>query len=46
LCAITQIRHDPCMIDVFVSITRFMAGEAPRPWWDYTEERKRVMARG
>ena len=40
LCAITGRRHDPCVIDVFMSITRFMAGEAPRPWWEYTATRK------
>ena len=37
---ITKGRHDPCIINVFISITRFMAGESPRPWWDYTVERK------
>ncbi len=36
----TGQRHDPCVIDVFISVTRFMAGEDPRPWWDYTAERK------
>jgi len=40
LCSITATRHDPCVIDVFLSVTRFMAGEAPRPWWAYTAERK------
>lgn len=40
LCAITGRRHDPCVIDVFMSITRFMAGEPPRPWWEYTATRK------
>ena len=40
LCDKTGIRHDPCVIDVFLSITRFMDGEPPRPWWDYTDERK------
>jgi hypothetical protein len=40
LCDLTAIRHDPCMIDVFISITRFIAGEAPKPWWAYTHERK------
>lgn len=43
LCELTGTRHDPCMIDVFISITRFMDGEAPRPWWDYTDERKSVL---
>lgn len=46
LCVLTQIRHDPCLLDVFISITRFMAGEAPRPWWAYTAERKRTTGRG
>ena len=26
LCAKTSTRHDPCAIDVFISITRFMGG--------------------
>ena len=46
LCDITQVRHDPCVIDVFISITRFMNGEAPRPWWDYTDERKQAVGQG
>ncbi|MCV2358566.1 helix-hairpin-helix domain-containing protein [Paucibacter sp. TC2R-5] len=40
LCTVTGVRHDPCVIDVFMSVTRFMAGDAARPWWDYTPERK------
>jgi hypothetical protein len=28
------------VLDVFLSITRFMAGDAPQPWWHYTAERK------
>jgi len=43
LCEKTASRHDPCVIDVFMSVTRFMAGEAARPWWDYTEERKQLL---
>ncbi len=43
LCAITATRHDPCVIDVFISVTRFMGGEEPRPWWTYTEERKQIL---
>ena len=42
LCRVTGVRHDPCALDVFMSITRFMDGEAPRAWWDYTPERKRM----
>lgn len=40
LCALTGLRQDPCVLDVFVSVIRFMDGEEPRPWWFYTPERK------
>ncbi|MCS6193294.1 helix-hairpin-helix domain-containing protein [Shewanella baltica] len=43
LCNKTGQRHDPCMIDVFISITRFMAGEDAQPWWFYTDERKNTL---
>jgi Pathogenicity locus len=43
LCLKTGLRHDPCVIDVFMSITRFMDGDEPRPWWAFTEERKRLL---
>lgn len=40
LCTLTKARHDPCVIDVFISVIRFMEGEEPKPWWDYSKERK------
>lgn len=40
LCTVTNARHDPCVLDVFISVTRFMSGEAPLPWWCFTAERK------
>ena len=40
LCARTGERHDPCLLDVFTAVTRFMDGEPARPWWTYTAERK------
>jgi len=40
LCRITNHRHDPCVIDVFLSITHFMAGEPAQSWWHFTQERK------
>lgn len=43
LCEKTGASHDPCVIDVFISITRFMAGDEPRSWWAYTEERKQTL---
>ena len=41
LCAATGARHDPCVIDTFISAVRFMEGAPPLPWWHYTAERKR-----
>lgn len=46
LCSKTGLRHDPCVIDVFISITRFIHGEAAQPWWHYTPERKASSASG
>lgn len=40
LCTRTGERHDPCVIDVFMSIIQFMEGEPPKPWWAFTSERK------
>lgn len=44
LCDLTRTRQDPCVLDTLISITRFMDGEKARVWWDYTAERKRMMA--
>ena len=46
LCVLTATRHDPCVIDVFISVTRFMAGDESQPWWRYTAERKRLVQDG
>ncbi len=43
LCEKTGSRQDPCVLDVFMSVTRFMAGEEPLPWWAYTQERKQLL---
>lgn len=40
LCELTGVRHDPCVLDTFISAVRFMEGAPPLPWWHYTEERK------
>ncbi len=44
LARLTASRQDPCVLDVFLSITRFMAGGEPQPWWRFTAERRRMMA--
>jgi len=46
LSARTGGRHDPCLLDVFIAVTRFMSGEPARPWWYYTPERKATYASG
>ncbi len=43
LCEKTGFRQDVCVIDAFISITRFMGGEEPRPWWEFSEERKQSL---
>ncbi|MFQ6370449.1 helix-hairpin-helix domain-containing protein [Shewanella sp. YIC-542] len=40
LCELTGERQDPCVLDVFMAITRFADGAEPAPWWHYTAERK------
>lgn len=44
LCRLSGRLHDPCVLDTFISAVRFMQGEAKKPWWKYTAERKRVLA--
>jgi hypothetical protein len=44
LCRTTGVRHDPCVLDVFISAVRYMEGAPKRPWWKYTAERKRELA--
>lgn len=37
---LTGARQDPCVLDVFIALTRLAAGDPPAPWWQYTAERK------
>ena len=36
--------HDPCVIDVFMSIISQAHGNTPCPWWHFTKQRKAMMA--
>jgi predicted GIY-YIG superfamily endonuclease len=45
LCRLTGQRHDPCLLDTFIAAVRYMEGEPKKPWWKYTAERKRELAR-
>jgi hypothetical protein len=40
LCDCTSIRHDPCVIDVFISAVKYMEGGSAKKWWEFTAERK------
>lgn len=46
LCEVTGVKHDPCVIDVFLSITDFLEGGDPRPWWEYTAARQTRLGAG
>ncbi|MGH8858841.1 MAG: helix-hairpin-helix domain-containing protein [Polaromonas sp.] len=38
-------RHDPCVLDTFMAAHKFMNGGPRRPWWDFTAERKALLAK-
>lgn len=40
LCRTTGRRFDPCLLDQFIAVVRFMDGGDARPWWEFTAERK------
>lgn len=44
LCKTTQQRHDPCVIDIFISAVKYMNGGPPKKWWEFTEERKATLS--
>jgi len=42
---VTGTRHDPCVLDTFIAVVRFVEGGPPQPWWAYTAERKRTLSK-
>ena len=40
LCTITNAKHDPCVVDVFLSVVSFANGGTAKSWWNFTAERK------
>jgi hypothetical protein len=40
LCVLDGARHDPCLLDTFVAVVAYADGGPPRPWWEYSRERK------
>ena len=45
LCRRTGVRHDPCVLDTFISAVRYMEGGPVQPWWHFTRERQENQAR-
>jgi len=45
LCKITGKNHDPCVIDVFMSVVDFMEGGEPKFWWEFTQKRKKKLSK-
>ena len=45
LCTLSGKRHDPCVLDVFMSAVHFMEGGKPLPWWAFTGERKKHLGK-
>ncbi|POZ60441.1 helix-hairpin-helix domain-containing protein [Chromobacterium alticapitis] len=41
LCDATGRRHDPCVLDVLMSVCHYMESGEARAWWSFTAERKR-----
>jgi hypothetical protein len=42
LCRATHSLHDPCVLDTFIAVVRYVDGGPAKPWWHYTAERKRL----
>ena len=40
LCELDGRRHDPCLLDTLVAAVDFANGGPPRPWWEFSRERK------
>jgi len=43
LCKLTGKKHDPCVIDVFLSVVAYMEGDDTKPWWEFTVGRKNMI---
>jgi hypothetical protein len=40
LCTLEGRRHDPCLLDTFTAAVAYADGGPPRPWWEFSRERK------
>lgn len=37
------VRHDPCVLDVFLAVVHFAKCGHAKPWWNFTASRKRQL---
>lgn len=43
ICLKKQKQVDPCILDVFIAVITFMEGGDAKPWWAYTQDRKKML---
>ncbi len=41
MCKVSGTRQDPCVLDTYMAAMDFMNGAPARPWWQYTNMRKK-----
>ena len=44
VCRKDGVRHDPCLIDVFLAAVDYMNGAHKKGWWKYTPQRKKAQS--
>jgi len=44
LCRMDGVRHDPCVMDVFMATVEHARTGSSKPWWKYTAQRKAMLA--
>lgn len=44
LCRLTGARHDPCVLDTLMAAVAFIERDDVRPWWAFTDARRRQWA--
>jgi len=43
ICQVTKKTHDPRLLDILLSAAHFVAGNPPRHWSDFTQQRKSIL---
>lgn len=42
MCTLSGVRQDPCVLDTYIAVIDFMHGAPAKPWYFYTQIRKRT----